>query len=444
MNYYTIVSTIFGILSGLFGIFFIHFAFFSIIGIFKRKKFPKAKEQHKYGIVISAHNEEAVIGNLIKSIQKQNYPQEQLKIFIVAHNCNDKTAEIARELGANVYEYNNPDERTKGYALRHLYKCIEDDYGTQNFDGFIMFDADNILDINYIDKMNDAFEAEGCKNVITSFRNSKNFGSNIMSGLYGIYFMVGCVFESRGRTVCGCSTRVQGTGFIIPAEIVKNGWSYVTLTEDWEFSADQVLRGKKIVYCDEAVFYDEQPTTMRVMARQRLRWQKGHLLVFLTRWKALFKSVFTRTPKDESPCKFSKYDILVNIMPYCSINIFIWLLNFIFIAFTPLFGINTATFWQQWAITTGISLATTYVTLLWQPILLFILEHKRIKGVSFFNKILITILWPIFLLFAFPLEIIALFCKNLGWSKIPHTDTTNFESLNENLNQTHSEEQQAE
>lgn len=432
MDYFTLINNIFYIVGLIFSLFFAHFALFAIIGIFARKKFPKAKIKHKYGLIIPARNEEAVIGNLIKSMQKQNYPQELLQIFVIAHNCTDKTAEIARELGATVYEYDNPNERTMGYAFRHLFKCIEQDYGTQNYDGFFLFNADNILAADYIDKMNNAFDAGECKNVVTSFRNSKNFGSNIMSGLYGIYFMVGCRLESRGRSVCGCSTRVQGTGYVIPADIVKDGWPYVTLTEDWEFSADQVLHGRKIVYCDDAVFYDEQPTTIKVMLKQRLRWARGHLLVCLTRGKVLFKSLFKRTPKGEKSYKFSKYDIFVNSMPYCAVNVLLWVLNFLLIALTPLFGVDAAVFWKEWGITFGTSIATGYLSLMLQAVVILIVEHKRIKNVNWFKKILIALFWPIFLFLSFPLEVVALFCKNLGWSKIPHTDTTNFESLNQN------------
>ena len=124
---------------------------------------------------------------------------------------------------------------------------------------------------------------------------------------------------------------------MIPSEIVKDGWKYVTLTEDWEFSADQVLHGRKINYCDEAEFFDEQPTSVKVMFRQRLRWSRGHLLVFFTRAKALFKSIFTRKsklPKDESgnptnPTRMSKYDILINIMPFYIIATFLFLIQFI-------------------------------------------------------------------------------------------------------------------
>lgn len=430
MNYDTIVSIIFWVLTGLLSLLTIHFVVFAIVGIFAKKKFPKTDIKHKYGIIIPARNEEKVVGNLIESIYKNDYPQDKLQVFVIAHNCTDKTAEIAREMGATVYEYNNPKENTMGYAFKYLFDRIKEDYGTENYDGFFLFNADNILSKDYFDKMNDAFEAGHCEKVITSFRNSKNFGSNVMSALYGIYFAEGCRLESRGRTVCGCSTRVQGTGYVISSKIVENGWPYVTLTEDWEFTADQILQGHKIEFCDEAVFYDEQPTTNKVMLRQRLRWSKGHLLVCLTKATDLFKRLFKRTPKGQKSNKFSTWDIFVNILPICVVSGVVSILQLICIALSPLFTSRWLEIYKSYGMGIVQSLAVGYVLIALSAVLIFILERKRIKGVSFWKKVGAVFAWPIFIFLSIPIEFVALFSRNVGWKTIPHNDTTNFDKLN--------------
>ena len=438
MTYAQIVYLISTILTCVLGLMTIQFAFFAIVGIFARKKFPAAKVKHKYGLIIPARNEETVVGNLIESIQKTDYPQELLQIFVIAHNCTDKTSEVCRQLGATVYEYNNDKENTMGYAFKYLFECIERDYGTQSYDGFFLFNADNILSKNYFEKMNDAFDACGGESVITSFRNSKNFGSNLMSGMYGLFFMSGCRFESRGRTVCGCSTRVQGTGYVINSNVVKDGWPYVTLTEDWEFSADQILQGRKIVYCDEAVFYDEQPTTNKVMLRQRLRWSKGHLLVCLTRCKLLFRSLFGKR-KIPSPSgdgtmiknnKFSKYDIFINCLPFCVMTGTVTIINFLLTLSTVFFAEDKIQALITFAISTGIGIAFGYAVLVLSAVLIFILENKRIHNVSIPKRIGMALLYPIFMLVGIFLEFVAVFAKDVQWKPIPHTDTTTHEDLN--------------
>lgn len=427
MSYLNTVNLVFTVIYGILALMTMHFVVFGIIGLFAKKKYPKAKVQHKYGVIIPARNEEAVIGNLIQSVYKNNYPQDKLQVFVIAHNCTDNTAKIARELGATVYEYENKEECTMGYAFRYLFDRIREDYGVKNYDGFFLFNADNILSADYFEKMNDAFDATGGEKIITSFRNSKNFGTNVMSGLYGLYFTIGCRFESRGRTAVGCSTRVQGTGYVINSKLVENGWKYVTLTEDWEFSADRVIQGSKIEFCDDAVFYDEQPTTFKIMWRQRLRWSRGHLLVCITRFKDLIKSLFSRKKHKN---KGSVYDMFINCMPVCAIVTAIGALQMIAYLFSPLFGVSFVDAVTKCLTTLSFSLFSFCVTNFFAAIIAFIAERKRITGVSFGHKVLITLLWPLFVLIQFPIDIIAIFKKNLGWKPIPHEDTTNFETLN--------------
>ncbi len=430
MTYLEAVRVTTGWLSMFMGLLTIHFFVFAIIGIFCKKTFPKAARLNRIGIIIPARNEESVISDIIESIRKNDYPQELLQIFVIAHNCSDRTAEIARECGATVYEYDNPRENTMGYAFKELFSRIEGDYGTQNYDGFLIFNADNVLDSKYISRMNDAFEYYERKSVITSYRNAKNFGSNLVSGLYGMYFTVGCCFESRGRTVTGCSTRVQGTGYLFASGIVKDGWRYVSLTEDWEFTADQLLDGNNLRYCDEAVFYDEQPTSLRIMWRQRVRWSRGHLLVFYARFKDIIKGLFRKSTKN----RMSLYDISVNIMPVPLMMFFLQFLNAALMLLAPLVDKNV-TFREvlvgnstNMFLSNGLaygwlrSVISSYILTSLCAVFIFILERKRIRGVSFVNKILITLLWPLFLLIQFPIDIQALFSRNLGWKPIPHGD----------------------
>ena len=432
MEYLSIVNIVTSVLYFIMSLLTVHFVFFAIVGVFKRKTFPKSEEKLRYGIIIPARNEENVVAGLIESVRKCNYPQDKLDVFVIAHNCTDRTAEVARATnGAYVYEYNNPEECTMGYAFRYLFKQIKRDYGIENYDGFFLFNADNILDKQYFEKMNDAFVACDRKCVITSFRNSKNFGSNLLSAMYGLYFAYGCRFESRGRTVLGCSTRVQGTGYVINSNIVKDGWNYVTLTEDWEFTADQLLQNNKIVFCDEAMFYDEQPTDAHVMWRQRVRWAKGHLLVCVTRLKDLIKALFTSPKKGGAKHKISIFDISVNILPVCVIGACIWLLQAILVAISPLFGADLLVYfkasWMGWLI----SFLSSYALMVFASLLLYWMERKRFPKIPLWIKIVSAFVWPFFLLVSSPAEIAALFMKNVGWKPIPHSDTTDFDTLNQ-------------
>lgn len=173
------------VISAILSLLVFHKTAYQILGLFFTRKFRPAKKQHKYGICIAARNEEAVIGNLLESIQEQDYPKEFLTVFVVADNCDDKTAQIAREHGAVCYERFNKKEKTKGCALQYLFQQIERDYGTQSFEGFFIFDADNLLKQDYISRMNDSFDA-GCK-LITSYRNTKNLSEGWIASNYALH-----------------------------------------------------------------------------------------------------------------------------------------------------------------------------------------------------------------------------------------------------------------
>ena len=431
MNYYMIVRLLTGILFTVMSVLTVHFVVFCLVGVFRRKTCPHTDKINRFGMIIPARNEENVVAGLIESIRKNDYPQDQMQIFVIAHNCTDRTAEIARAHGATVYEYNNPQENTMGYAFRYLFARIEEDFGTASFDGFFLFNADNLLDRHFVSRMNDAFEYYHRDSVITSYRNSKNYGANIISGLYGMYFDVGCRMDSCGRTALGCSTRIQGTGYLINADLVRDGWSYVSLTEDWEFTVDQILSGKMIRYCDDAIFYDEQPTDLRIMWRQRVRWSRGHLLVFYARFRELVASLFHKKRRH----RFSLYDITVYIMPIPLMMLGLQVLQLVLMVLTPLidpavslhrvfFGLNA-----NFLLSDGLFFmwlrATIWsvLVMLAMAVVIFITERRRIQGVRWWQKVLIVLLWPLFLQLQFPIDVWAFFSRNLGWKPIPHKDT---------------------
>lgn len=423
MGYLTIIAILFIAIWCCFFLLLFHYGVFALIGVFKKTVYPKADRQLDYGIVIAARNEEAVIGALLDSIRNSRYPQEKVRVFVVAHNCTDRTAEIARGRGAVVYEYDNPAERTAGYAYRYLFDRLNEEGRGEGLDGYFIINADNVLSPDYISKMNDAFVATGGEHVITSYRNSRNFSSNYMSCLYGIYFISACRFEARGRTVCGCSTRVSGTGYLFHPRLVERGWEYVTLTEDWEFTADQIARGTKVLYCDDAEFFDEQPLTVRVMLRQRLRWACGHMIVFFTRFRALMKSLFSREKDLDAKSRFSVFDISATILPLGVISVTLLLLQLLCIAVSPLFGYDPGRVWRIYGLISLALFLLSYLLTVLNAVLLVLLERRRIPRVGLGKMTAAILLWPFFLLVNIFLDVAALFLRELEWKVIPHVGT---------------------
>lgn len=470
---YPFFKNIYDILSVLITVMLAYHSVYFIIGIFKTKKFKKAKVKHKYAILIAARNEEKVIGNLLDSIAKQDYPRDLLTTFVVADNCTDSTAAIARKKGAICYERFNDQDKTKGFALEFLFNNIESDYGINSFEGYFIFDADNLLNTNFVSKMNDAFDSG--EKIVTSYRNTKNFDENWIASTYALHWIRSSRTSHRARSYLGLATNIQGTGFLFANEIVKNGWHYTSLTEDRALTADAVSNGYMISYQDEAIFYDEQPIKVKVALRQRLRWSKGHLLAFLESGPKLFKNIFknnknlVKNEKDKwSKIKksfryrFASYDTLMQLTPFSVLNLvkFLLIAVIIYSCYTYTNGINNMsidlgnTFLSKLnlfsfkiniepgvkALFMGVLIAFwyhliyligAYFTAMLMPIYLFIIDRKRIKKMSFSKKVLFVFTWPIFDIIGRYTTYIALF-KKVTWKPIPHESQVTIDDIKEN------------
>ena len=219
-----------------------------------------------------------MIEALIQSINQQEYPSELLDIYVIADNCDDHTAEVARDCGARVFERRSKTHVGKGYALESLLKHIWQSGAT--YEGYFVFDADNLLSPNYIREMNHHFDRG--ERVITGYRNSKNYSDNWISAGYSLWFLRESRFLNQPRSMLNTSCAVSGTGFLVHHDILarNGGWKHFLLTEDIEFTADLILQGERITCCPTAVLFDEQPTMFTQSWRQRLRWAKGYLQVF--------------------------------------------------------------------------------------------------------------------------------------------------------------------
>lgn len=456
-------------------LFTIHKAFYVVLGFFFTRKFKPAQNNHKYAILIPARNEEAVIGNLINSIKRQDYPSELITIFVVADNCTDNTAKVARDLGAICYERFNDRDKTKGFALQFLFEHIEKDYGIQSFEGYFIFDSDNLLNKDYITKMNDAFDSG--QKIITSYRNTKNFDENWVASTYALHWLRSIRFRHRPRSVLRLATNIQGTGFLFANELVKDGWHYTSLTEDRAFTADAVAHGYEISYQDEAVFYDEQPTSLRIALRQRTRWSKGHLMAFKETGWALFKNIFVgncyrdksvkrkitwRTILEGIRHRWASFDTLAQLFPAVIVKLFLWIVVTFFIYSCAHYSTgleDLVVFKRSNFLTTTLNNIFGYIyvdieagptffvkyfflAVLWRflgkinfhlenmlaAIYVFFIERKRIIKIPLHKKILYCITWPTFdIIYRFSMYA-ALFLK-VTWKPIPHTSKITIEDI---------------
>jgi cellulose synthase/poly-beta-1,6-N-acetylglucosamine synthase-like glycosyltransferase len=391
----------------------------------KKKKLDtyEAKKLHKFAFIIAARNEQAVIGNLINSIKQQNYPAELIDVIVVADNCTDDTAQIAREHGAICYERFNNMLVGKGYALDYCFNKIVEQFGDYTaYDGYFIFDADNVIDKNYVKEMNKVFDRG--YNVITSYRNSKNYDTNWITSGYSLWFIREAKYLNNPRMMLKTSCAVSGTGFLVNSSIIKknNGWKFNLLTEDIQFSVVNILEGEKIGYCESAMFYDEQPTTFKQSWNQRMRWSKGFYQVMFRYGRELIAMMFKKREMFVS-C----YDMFMTLAPATLLSIGCILLNLIFLAY----GATDVHMLRRILPATLGSIAFAgvnfYLLMFSIGFITLVTEWNKILAPAN-KKIKSLFTFPLFMITYVPISLVAL-VKKVEWKPIAHSISKSVEEI---------------
>ena len=390
--------------------------FYTVVPFSIRPKRHRVTKMNNILILIAARNEEAVIGNLLESVNAQDYSKEHLRTVVVADNCTDKTAEIARSLGATVFERFNKEKIGKGYALDFAIDKLRENGEWKKIDGVIVLDADNLLTQNYVSEMNKTF-CDGYE-AFTSYRNSKNYGDNWISAGYGLWYIRESKFLHYARMLLGSSAAISGTGFLVSRHLLDrfNGWKFYLLTEDIEFSIFSVINGVKIGCCINAELYDEQPVTFKQSYKQRLRWSKGFFQVWRKHGKELVRGIFKHR-------KFAFFDMTMNVMPA-----FILTVVLLFTSVTAvLFGIF------GWGDPSPVVesllgyISFTYSIMFLMGLVTLISEWRKIHTSSG-RKIGFLFLFPIFMYTYIPISVAALF-KPVKWEQIHHTRSKSLDDV---------------
>jgi cellulose synthase/poly-beta-1,6-N-acetylglucosamine synthase-like glycosyltransferase len=390
--------------------FSLHVVYFIVGMLTKPQIFTTQKAKRRYDFLIVARNEDKVIGDLIDSIHQQQYPKELIRIFVLADNCTDQTADIAKAHGAITFINQVPNHIGKGIALKTLITHRNEYPGTPS-DAVFFFDADNVVDSEFTSRMNDAYQ--GDNTILIGYRGSKNFASNATSMGSSIIFFREGHFLHHARNRLGFSTHINGTGFMLSNAIISNEpWEAFSLIEDVEFTILQLIKERKVIFVRQAKFYDEQPISGEVSFKQRLRWIKGGIQIFFLHAGKLLMSLMKRF-------RFAKIDLLLWITPLPSVIVILSLVNLVLtqIAF--------------------ISDSTSMTIMSWMPIYEWFGQYL---GVSFLigtmtvlaswkevdakvsQKLWAMLTFPFYSLSFLPLFIIApLTMLNLKWYKTPHS-----------------------
>ena len=270
-----------------------------VIGLFGFKKETKDYADHepesRFLVLIPAHNEERVIGDIIRNLESMDYPRELYDYYVIADNCTDRTAEVAREAGANVIETRKegPDSPTgKPIALRKALISLGD---YQNrYDLMMVFDADNLMDTNMFREVNSQYLDKGKPDFIQCYLGAKNKEGVVAWFYYTGYTLTNRFFDLAKHRL-GLNCPIGGTGFAMSTAYLykRGGWTTMSLTEDFEIQVEATLEGRRILWNHNTRVYDEKPTKLRAAIRQRMRWGQGQWYVTFRNTGKVFKSFFS-------------------------------------------------------------------------------------------------------------------------------------------------------
>jgi cellulose synthase/poly-beta-1,6-N-acetylglucosamine synthase-like glycosyltransferase len=230
--------------------------------------------RRRFAILVPAHNEEALIGRLLASLNALDYPRDRYTVCVVADNCTDTTAAIAREHGARVYERFDDTQRAKGFALRWLLQQLRS--AAEQYDAYIVVDADSVLAANFLRAM-DARLEHGAQ-VVQAYYSVLNPGDSAVAALRYAALAAVHYLRPSGRSALGLSTGLKGNGMCFAAGVLEQfTWNWFTLAEDVEFHLALVEHGIRSEFAPETWVKGDMPTTLSQARTQNARWERGRL-----------------------------------------------------------------------------------------------------------------------------------------------------------------------
>lgn len=233
----------------------------------------------RFVVLIPAHDEEVTLPGTLAAVAALDYPPELVRVVVVADNCEDATADIARAGGAEVLD-RHATGRGKGAALSWALPRLGED-GAE-YDAVLFLDADCAPSPNLLTaidrRMRGGARAVQCSYVVANPTESWSAGLR-----YASFALMNTV-RPQGRDALGLSSGILGSGFAIEREVLdRHGWRAFSLTEDTEYQLQLLDAGVRVRFAGEAEVSSPMPASLRDSREQHARWESGKLLM-LSGW----------------------------------------------------------------------------------------------------------------------------------------------------------------
>ena len=358
---------------------------------------PKEKNNKgKFAILIPARDESRVIEELLNSILNQTRKIDSDDVYVIVEEESDKTVEIVKNKNMNIVFRHDLSKKRKGYALDDAIKEILEQ--KKHYDAYFIFDADNVLDKDYIKNMEKAYESG--YDIGIGYRNTKNGNDSVIAAASSLTFSMINTLGNEHKMKCNNTLTISGTGFYIKGDIIEKlgGYPFNSLTEDYELTLYATLNDLTTTYVKNAIFFDEQPVKYNITINQRTRWINGFI-------EARKKYIPLLLKKELNKNFSSSFHQIMGVTPY--ILLIIGLLGILLINY---FNVKN---------TIVLILFVYLIMVLITSIM--VLKEKSYLNINNKMKIKVILYNPIFLTTYIICLFKAILNKDVKWLKIEHS-----------------------
>lgn len=251
----------------------VYLAFLAILAMLPSRRSAVAdKYLRRFALLIPAHNEERTLPALLASIRALEYPADLVHVVVIADNCDDETAAIARASGVQVCERRDTARRGKGYALAFgLAQLSGGDHAA-----VVFVDGDCVVSTNLLHAFNRRLEAGA--SMLQAHYNMIPAGASSTQAVRSLALSLVHLVRPLGKSRFGGSAGLKGSGMCFRRDVIDRvGWNVFGLAEDIEQHLFLVRQGLRVEFVREAVVLGDAPGTLQSAQGQHRRWEAGRL-----------------------------------------------------------------------------------------------------------------------------------------------------------------------
>ena len=242
------------------------------LALWPKRTTVRAEGYQRLLVFIPAHNEEMLLEPCVRSLVSQRYPSSHLSVVVIADNCTDATATVARSAGALCLERTDLERQGKPRAIAWALEQI--DY--RSYDAMIIIDADTVVDPDFAHHIGRVPHLRN--KAVQPYNGIRNPSDSALTRMGAVFTTIRYALQFRLKSAVGLNLPLMGNGMCVGTDVLaERGWTAFSICEDWEAYAQLTERGVPIEACLDARLYSQEARSLRQSTSQRRRWAAGKM-----------------------------------------------------------------------------------------------------------------------------------------------------------------------